>query len=123
MPFDYSGLVDIASDQLAEFGQAATVESYTSSTGDVDGNVTPNYGSPVSTNAVVTLLSSEERATLSLDDRARRLLLDAKPLTAASINLSTRDRLTVGGVVVEVVGVEAVSPAGTPVLYKVVGRV
>lgn len=113
MTFDYATLTATSLQLLTEFGQTVTRRSYT--VGSYDPATGANSVSTADTSRKGVIFAIGKGVTVLGGNLVQagdmRLLVDAE----AAINL--QDHFVVGGVEYVIVGMDAVSPAGTIVLH------
>lgn len=111
----YTLLRATAESLLAEKGQEITITTRTSGAYSVgSGNATQTTATTTANAAVFDYAAADVDGTRILRGD-KRVLLSAEGLTVVP---DTTDRVTIGGVVHHIIDVQAVSPAGDVVLYK-----
>lgn len=113
--FDYAASRDDADELLAEFGQAVSLRRVTASGPAREPTLTP---ADYATIAAIVDYSDRQVNGESILATDRRAIVAAGPLTALGItSITPADKLVVGGVVVPIVRVMPLNPAGVTVMY------
>lgn len=114
MTFDYASLAATATSLLTRFGQTMAIRrtsgaTYNAVTGAVSGGTTAD------TNVKGLFVAWDER----YDGEASKAGTDRIAVLDATLEPLVSDRLLVSSVAYEIVAVQQVNPAGTPLVYRV----
>lgn len=116
---DYAGIRDgEVKKALDTAGQDVTVRLWSAGTyNPTTGTSTPSY-TEKTVRAVVAAFKAHEIDGTEIQRGDKRCIMLAVDTSGGAFSVDTTDTVTVGGAAHEVVSVEEVSPAGTPVIYK-----
>lgn len=115
---DYVKSAATAKRLLTQFGRSMTVRRY------AIGSYNPATGAATATPTDVATVGAEFAFGAGQSQHAGNLIQaeDARILLSPDVAPTLTDRIVIGTHEYSVVGVREVSPAGTPVLYEVHGR-